>query len=205
MAPLSRQPSPRAAPANGSTRGGGTTVWLTGLPGSGKTAIARALAHSLAQDAIAAYVLDGDDLRAHLSCDLGFTPEDRAESVRRAGHVARLFADAGFVAIVALVSPYEQDRRAVRELHARDGLVLLEVFVDAPLAVCEQRDPKGHYRRARNGQLHGFTGVDAPYERPRRPDVYVPSATMPVTEAVSTVRRAMPAVAGGLAEIRRAS
>ena len=118
-----------------------------------------------------AYVLDGDNLRHGLNGDLGFSAEDRAENVRRVGHVARLFADAGVVALVPLISPYRADRDRVRRLHDAAGLPFVEVFVDTPIELCEQRDPKGLYAKARAGEITGFTGVDDPYEAPEQPEL----------------------------------
>lgn len=149
----------------------GATVWLTGLPGSGKSTVAYELERLLVTEGRPAYVLDGDNLRHGLNGDLGFSAADRAENVRRVGHVARLFADAGLVALVPLVSPYRADRDAVRALHTEAGLPFLEVYLDTPVEVCEQRDPKGLYARARAGEITGFTGVDDPYEAPSAPDL----------------------------------
>ena len=149
----------------------GATVWLTGLSGSGKSTIAVALEAQLLAAGTAAYMLDGDNLRHGLNGDLGFSAEDRAENVRRAGEVAQLFADAGIVAVVPLISPYRADRDRVRERHEAAGLRFLEVFVDTPIEVCEQRDPKGLYAKARAGEITGFTGVDDPYEAPLAPDL----------------------------------
>ena len=149
----------------------GATVWLTGLSGSGKSSVAVAVERSLVGAGRPAYVLDGDNLRHGLNGDLGFSAEDRAENVRRVGHVARLLADAGIVVLVPLISPYRADRERVRELHDEAGLPFLEVFVDTPIELCEQRDPKGLYKRARAGELTGFTGIDDPYEAPTDPDL----------------------------------
>ncbi|MGI9080798.1 MAG: adenylyl-sulfate kinase, partial [Thermoleophilaceae bacterium] len=151
--------------------GPGVTVWLTGLPASGKSTIAAALEHALLERGRAAYLLDGDNLRHGLNGDLGFSASDRAENVRRTGEVARLFADAGLVALVSLVSPYAADRARARALHEREGLRFLEVYVNTPLEECERRDPKGLYARARAGELAGFTGIDDPYEAPERPEL----------------------------------
>lgn len=118
-----------------------------------------------------AYLLDGDNLRHGINAGLGFSAADRRENVRRAGEVARLFADAGMVAVVSLISPYRADRDLVRAVHQRDGLPFVEVFVDTPLAVCEERDPKGMYAKARAGEITGFTGIDDPYEAPFTPDL----------------------------------
>lgn len=150
---------------------GGATVWLTGLSGSGKSSVAVALERLLLEQGRAAYLLDGDNLRHGLNGDLGFSASDREENVRRAGEVARLFADAGLVAIVPLISPFRAGRDRVREIHGTAGLPFLEVFVDTPLAECERRDPKGLYAKARAGELTGFTGIDDPYEAPVSPEL----------------------------------
>ncbi len=147
----------------------GMTVWLTGLSGSGKSTVAAELERRLVASGRPAYLLDGDNLRHGLNSDLGFSAEDRAENVRRVGEVARLLADAGVIAIVSLVSPYAADRQRVREAHETGALPFLEIFVDTPLAVCEQRDPKGMYAKARAGEISHFTGVDDPYEAPAAP------------------------------------
>jgi len=149
----------------------GATVWMTGLPSSGKSTIAGALEHRLVQAGIPAYRLDGDNLRHGLNGNLGFSPEDRAENVRRTAHAAKLLADAGTIAIVSLVSPYAADRDLARQVHVDDDLPFLEVYVNTPLEECERRDPKGLYAKARAGEITGFTGVDAPYEPPAAPDV----------------------------------
>ncbi|MFN2519049.1 MAG: adenylyl-sulfate kinase [Jatrophihabitantaceae bacterium] len=149
----------------------GLTVWLTGLPGSGKSSVAVELERRLVASGRPAYLLDGDNLRHGLNADLGFSATDRAENVRRVGEVAQLLADAGVVAVVSLVSPYRVDRDKVRAVHAAAALPFVEVFVDTPLQVCEARDPKGMYAKARAGQIAGFTGVDDPYEAPASPDL----------------------------------
>jgi adenylyl-sulfate kinase len=149
----------------------GATIWFTGLPASGKSTVAAAVEAQLVRAGRPAYRLDGDNLRHGVCGDLGFTAEDRDQNVRRTAEVARLFADAGVVALVSVVSPYESARQVARELHERDGLRFVEVFVNTPIEECERRDPKGLYARARAGELSGFTGVDDPYERPRSPDV----------------------------------
>ena len=154
----------------------GATVWLTGLSGSGKSTVAVAVERALVAAGRAAYVLDGDNLRLGLNGDLGFSAADRAENVRRVGHVASLLADAGVVALVPLVSPYRVDRDLVRGLHADAELPFVEVFVDTPIELCEQRDPKGLYKKARAGEITGFTGIDDPYEAPVSPElVLVPA------------------------------
>lgn len=149
----------------------GATVWFTGLPASGKSTVAAAVEAQLVRAGRAAYRLDGDNLRHGVCGDLGFTAEDRDRNVRRTAEVARLFADAGLIALVSVVSPYAEARTYARETHERDGLRFIEVFVNTPIEVCEERDPKGLYARAKAGQLPGFTGVDDPYEPPVAPDV----------------------------------
>jgi adenylyl-sulfate kinase len=149
----------------------GVTVWFTGLPAAGKSTIAAAVEERLVERGRWAYVLDGDNMRHGVCGDLGFAAADRSENVRRVAQVARLFADAGAVALVSLVSPYAADRREARELHERDGLAFLEVFANTSLGECRRRDPKGLYTRAQEGEIVGFTGVDDPYEPPLAPDV----------------------------------
>ncbi len=151
----------------------GATVWLTGLPASGKSTIAVALERNLVNRARAAYLLDGDNIRHGLSDDLGFAPGDRAENVRRVGQVARLFADAGVIALVSLVSPLRSDREIPRQLHEAAGLPFIEVHVDTDVDECARRDPKGLYARARAGEIKGFTGVDAPYEPPEHAEIHI--------------------------------
>ncbi|MDT4930638.1 MAG: bifunctional enzyme CysN/CysC [Pseudonocardiales bacterium] len=147
----------------------GMTVWLTGLSGSGKSTVAAELERRLVASGRPAYLLDGDNLRHGLNSGLGFSAEDRAENVRRVAEVAKLLADAGVVAIVSLVSPYHADRERARTLHSESGLPFAEIFVDTPLQVCEARDPKGMYAKARAGEIKNFTGVDDPYEAPESP------------------------------------
>ncbi len=172
----------------------GATVWLTGLPAAGKTTIAGALERHLVAAGRPAYRLDGDNLRHGLSGDLGFSAADRAENVRRTAHVARMFADAGLVAIVALISPSREGRAAARALHAGCGLPFLEVFVDTPLEVCERRDPKGLYAKARAGEIDGLTGVDDPYEPPADPELRIVTTTTQPPEAVELLVRALAAL-----------
>lgn len=151
----------------------GVTLWFTGLSGSGKSTVANAVAARLLAAGRPAYVLDGDNVRHGLNADLGFSAEDRSENIRRVGEVARLMADAGLVVLVPVISPYRADRRRARRAHEAAGLAFLEVFVDTPLELCEQRDPKGLYRRARAGELSDMTGIDAPYEAPEAPEVRI--------------------------------
>ncbi len=151
--------------------GRGVTVWLTGLSGSGKSSVAVQLERQLLAEGRPAYLLDGDNLRQGLNGDLGFSADDRDENVRRVAHVARLFADAGVVAIVPLISPYRAARDLARRLHAAAEIDFVEVFVDTPLEECERRDPKGLYAKARSGEITGMTGIDDPYEPPIEPEL----------------------------------
>jgi bifunctional enzyme CysN/CysC len=146
-------------------------VWLTGLSGSGKSTIAVELLQRLVVLGLAAYSLDGDNLRHGLNGDLGFSADDRTENIRRVGEVARLFADAGLVAVVPVISPYREGRAHARRIHEEAGLEFVEVFVDTPIEVCEARDVKGLYAKARAGELTGFTGIDDPYEAPEHADL----------------------------------
>jgi len=170
-------------------RGGhkGCVVWFTGLPGAGKSTLSRAVERELFARGYQAFLLDGDDLRRALSADLGFSPEDRAENIRRTAEVARLLALTGQVTIAAFISPYRKDRANARAIAAASGCDFFEVFIDAPLAVCEARDPKGHYRRARAGELPQFTGVDAPYEAPETPEVHVRSSEASVADCAAQI------------------
>lgn len=176
------------------TGGPGVTVWMTGLSGSGKSTIAHGVEDSLVDIGRAVYVLDGDNVRHGLNRDLGFSKSDRAENVRRLGAVASLMADAGLVAIVPAISPYASDRGAVRTVHEERGLPFLEVFVDTPLEVCEARDPKGLYAKARQGEIPEFTGVSDPYEQPGTPEVHLETEKLSVSEAVRLVIEAIEAI-----------
>jgi adenylyl-sulfate kinase len=169
----------------------GATVWMTGLPGSGKSTIASGVEASLLAAGRSAYILDGDNLRHGLNGDLGFSAADRTENVRRTAEVSALLTDAGVVVLVALVSPYRADRDAARAVHVARGLPFLEVHVATSLEECERRDPKGLYARARAGEIPGLTGVDDPYEPPESPDLVV-GAGEPVEEAVAAVLSALP-------------
>ncbi|WP_037163895.1 adenylyl-sulfate kinase [Rhodococcoides fascians] len=165
----------------------GATVWFTGLPASGKSTVAVALERALVESGRAAYLLDGDNVRHGLSDDLGFTPGDRAENIRRVGHLTRLLADAGVVAIASLVSPLESDRAIARALNDAAGLTFVEVAVSTPLEECERRDPKGLYKRARAGELKGLTGIDAPYEPPSSPDLTIDTTGADIDDLVAQV------------------
>ena len=166
---------------------GGATLWFTGLPGAGKSTVAAAVEERLLAAGQPAFLLDGDNLRHGLNGDLGFDEHARTENVRRTAHVARLLAESGTIALVSLVSPYAADRRAAAALHVADDLGFLEIFVDAPLELCEQRDPKGLYARARSGELAGLTGVGAPYEAPAEPDLVLGSLHETVEQEVERV------------------
>jgi bifunctional enzyme CysN/CysC len=169
----------------------GATIWLTGLPGAGKSTIGEELERRLIAEGRPAYLLDGENLRHGLSADLGFSDADRQEHARRAANVASILADTGNIAIVALVSPMAADRAYARELHEQADLPFIEAWVDTPLEVCEQRDPAGLYRRAWAGELTGFTGVDAPYEEPDRPDVRLHGGEEPVERSVELLLEAL--------------
>jgi bifunctional enzyme CysN/CysC len=169
----------------------GLTVWLTGLSGSGKSTIAVAAERALLESGCLAYRLDGDNLRHGLNAGLGFDAPGRAEAVRRAGEAALLVADAGAVAIVAMISPYRADRDAVRARHAAAGVGFHEVFVDAPLAVAESRDPKGLYAKARRGEIRGFTGIDDPYEAPAAPELRLATGSAGPDACVDALVRAV--------------
>lgn len=157
-------------------------LWFTGLPASGKTTLAQAWQERLGQRGLAAVVLDGDRLRRGLSADLGFSAEDRSEAVRRAACVAQLFHEAGHWVLVAQIAPLRTDRAVARAMLAPGNFV--EVFCDAPLAVCEARDPKGLYRRARAGELSQFTGIDAPYEAPIEPELHLRTGELEVRQCL---------------------
>jgi bifunctional enzyme CysN/CysC len=180
---------------------GGVTLWFTGLPGAGKSTVAAAVEERLLQAGQPAFLLDGDNLRHGLNGDLGFDEAARTENVRRTAHVAGLLAESGTVALVSLVSPYAADRQAAAALHAADDLGFLEIFVDAPLELCEERDPKGLYARARSGELAGLTGVGAPYEAPSEPDLVLGSREETVEEEVERVMQLL--IARGLTSSER--
>jgi bifunctional enzyme CysN/CysC len=165
----------------------GAVVWLTGLSGAGKSTIARAVEKELFRRSMHTYVLDGDNLRHGLNSNLGFSPEDRAENIRRVAEVAKLMADAGTVVITSFISPYRADRARARAIALQAGAEFVEIFVDAPLAICEERDPKGLYQKARAGKLTGFTGIDAPYERPADPEIVVRTDELTAEESVDRI------------------
>ncbi len=167
----------------------GRVIWLTGLSGSGKSTIATELERELFNLGKNAYVLDGDNIRHGLCSDLGFSPHERKENIRRVGEVAKLFADAGFICITAFISPYREDRHTVRSMLLEDQF--MEVFVQAPLNVCEERDPKGLYAKARNQEIQEFTGISAPYEEPEKPELTLPTHELSVAESVNLILQAL--------------
>ncbi len=151
----------------------GATFWFTGLSGSGKSTIAVAVEQVLLNRGNHAYRLDGDNIRMGLNKNLGFSPEDRTENIRRIGEVSKLFADAGVLSIASFISPYAEDREAVRSLHAENNVPYFECHIDCSLEAAEERDPKGLYKKARAGEIKGFTGIDAPYEAPTNADLHL--------------------------------
>jgi adenylylsulfate kinase len=162
----------------------GVSLWFTGLSASGKSTIAVGLEQVLLQRGFHAYRLDGDNIRFGLNKNLGFSAEDRAENIRRIGEVTKLFADAGVICLNSFISPYKADRDAARKLHQDAGLAYAEVYVKVPLEVAEQRDPKGLYKKARAGEIKGFTGIDDPYEEPEDAELTIDTSTCSVEEAV---------------------
>jgi adenylylsulfate kinase len=161
----------------------GATLWFTGLSGSGKSTMAFTLEHVLAQRGHLAYVLDGDNIRHGLNKNLGFSAADREENIRRIGEVAKLFADCGVITMTSFISPYRKDRDGVRALHVAGEIPFVEVHVNTPIETCEQRDPKGLYKKARSGQLKNFTGIDDPYEAPENPELVIDATSTSPQEA----------------------
>jgi adenylylsulfate kinase len=160
-------------------------IWFTGLSGSGKSTIAGALEQALFSLGQHTYLLDGDNVRHGLNKDLGFSDEDRIENIRRIGEMSKLFVDAGMIVLSAFISPFITDRRMVRDLVGNKEFV--EVFMDTPLATCEDRDPKGLYKKARLGEIKNFTGIDSEYETPEKPEVTIDTSTMSVEQCVITI------------------
>ncbi|MCU7812250.1 MAG: adenylyl-sulfate kinase [Candidatus Thiodiazotropha sp. (ex Notomyrtea botanica)] len=158
-------------------------IWFTGLSASGKSTIAGALEQILTRQNYHTYLLDGDNVRHGLNNDLGFSDEDRQENIRRVGEVAKLMADAGLISLAAFISPFRDDRRLVREILPEGQFI--EVFVDAPLTVCQERDPKGLYAKAVRGEIKQFTGIDSPYETPEKPEVHIRAGEVSIAEAVN--------------------
>lgn len=151
----------------------GVTIWLTGLSASGKSTIACALEQTLLAKGLNSYRLDGDNVRFGLNKDLGFSEEDRNENIRRISEVAKLFTDSCCVTLTSFISPYKKDRNFARDLHEKDNLPFVEVYVDVPIEVAEKRDPKGLYKKARAGEIKEFTGISAPYEAPEKPEIHL--------------------------------
>ncbi len=160
-------------------------LWFTGLSGSGKSTIANALESELISRGVDTYLLDGDNIRLGLNKGLGFSEEDRIENIRRIGEVSKLFVDAGLVVLTAFISPFRRDRDMVRSLVDSDEFV--EIFIDVPLQVCEQRDPKGLYKKARSGEIDDFTGISSPYERPSNPQIHIQNSEESVDECVGLI------------------
>jgi len=169
----------------------GATLWFTGLSAAGKSTIAFTLEHLLIESGVLTYVLDGDNIRHGLNKNLGFSAADRAENIRRIGEVAKLFADAGLITMASFISPYRVDRDKVRDLHEESGVPFFEIYTATPLAVCEERDPKGLYHRARAGELKLFTGVDDPYEPPEAPEIVLHPEQMSAPECAAVVVAAL--------------
>lgn len=169
----------------------GATLWFTGLSGSGKSTVAVALEKALIEKGHLCYRLDGDNVRLGINKNLGFSAEDRAENIRRIGEIAKLFVDTGVIVLSSFVSPYRADRDQVRELHAQSDMDFLEVFVDVPLSVAEERDPKGLYKKARAGEIKNFTGIDDPYEAPEQAEVVLNSHEMSLEKEVEVLLEEM--------------
>ncbi len=165
----------------------GATIWFTGLSGSGKSTIAVALEKELIRRGRLSYRLDGDNIRLGINKNLGFSAEDRTENIRRIGEIAKLYADTGVLALSSFISPYKADRDLVRELHESAGLHFIEVYVNVPLAVAEDRDPKGLYKKARAGEIKNFTGIDDPYEAPPNPEIVLNTHEMSVEDEVDAI------------------
>lgn len=175
------------SPDQAGTDGGGTTLWLTGLPSAGKTTVANALADRLRGEGVAVEVLDGDEVRTHLSAGLGFSRADRDTHVTRIGFVAELLARNGVVVLVPVIAPYAQTREQVRELHAARGTGYLEVHLSTPVEVCADRDVKGLYAKAFRGEISSMTGVDDPYEVPSTPDLRIDTSAVELDDAVAAL------------------
>ena len=165
----------------------GATLWFTGLSGAGKSTLAFLLEHLLTESRYKAYVLDGDNVRHGLNSNLAFSPSDRKENIRRVGEVSKLFADAGLIVISSFISPFRDDRALVRRIHAEAGLPFVEIFIDTPLEICERRDPKQLYAKARRGEIRDFTGISSPYEAPEHPELTVSTSTTPLASAESVM------------------
>jgi len=165
----------------------GATLWFTGLSGSGKSTVAVALENELIKRRNVTYRLDGDNVRLGINKNLGFSADDRHENIRRIGEISKLFCDTGIIALSSFISPYRADRNMVRELHESAGMAFIEVFVDCPLDEAERRDPKGLYKKARAGEIKGFTGIDDPYEAPENPEIHLHSHEMSVQDELDVI------------------
>jgi len=166
---------------------GGVTLWFTGLSGSGKSTIACGVEAALLQQGRFCYRLDGDNIRHGLNRDLAFGDTDRTENIRRVSEVAKLFCDSGAVAVVSFISPFSADRRRAKQIHQQAGLPFFEIFIDTPLALCESRDVKGLYAKARDGKITDFTGIDSPYEIPSDPDLVLTTENTTIEQCVNKV------------------
>lgn len=162
----------------------GATIWFTGLSGSGKSTVACALEKELINRGHITYRLDGDNVRLGINKNLGFSAEDRHENIRRIGEISKLFVDTGIIALSSFISPYREDRDMVRQLHEEAGMDFIEVWVDCSLEEAEKRDPKGLYKKARAGEIKGFTGIDDPYEEPEKPEVHLRSDKMSIEQEI---------------------
>lgn len=165
----------------------GAVIWFTGLSGSGKSTLTTGLEHRLHRKGLATFILDGDNLRHGLCSNLGFSNEDRSENIRRAGEAAKLMADAGMVVLCSLISPFRADRRRVREICRRDGVLFAEIYVNAPISICEARDPRGLYRKARAGKIKQFTGLSSPYEPPEAPELELRTGEIAIESCLETL------------------
>ncbi|CAJ2513466.1 Uu.00g015850.m01.CDS01 [Anthostomella pinea] len=186
-------PSLSRAEREGFRKQKGFTLWFTGLSASGKSTVATALEQHLLHLGLAAYRLDGDNVRFGLNKDLGFSDKDRTENIRRIGEVAKLFADSSTIALTSFISPFKADRQLARDLHNattatdKDPIPFVEVYVDVPVAVAEQRDPKGLYKKARAGEIKEFTGISSPYEAPDSPEIVIRTHERSVEECVADI------------------
>jgi adenylylsulfate kinase len=161
-------------------------LWFTGLSGSGKSTLANAVDHALFHKGLRTYVLDGDNIRHGLNSDLSFRPADRKENIRRIGEVARLFVDSGIIVSTAFISPFREDRELVRQMFEAGEFI--EIFVKCPIEVCENRDPKGLYKKARKGEIPEFTGISSPYETPYQPEIIIDTGKMTIDQSVEKIK-----------------
>ncbi|WP_042356129.1 adenylyl-sulfate kinase [Bacillus rubiinfantis] len=160
-------------------------LWFTGISGSGKSTLANAVDYALFQNGIRSYVLDGDNIRHGLNRDLRFSKQDRKENIRRIGEVAKLFVDSGLIVSTAFISPYREDRAEVRNIFSAEEFI--EIYVQCPIEVCEARDPKGLYKKARTGEIPEFTGISSPYEQPENPEITIETNKSTIEESVETI------------------